>query len=355
MNTPNEMMTHLPESCSIPVMSIIHPLLLSGLVLVGLPVLIHLLMRQKPKRLPFPALRFLQQRVQANRRSLHLRRLLLLAVRMLVIALVCLALSRPLIRWAMASRLLGGGERPVAAVFLFDTSYSMEYNADGRSRLEAARECALKLLDELPAGSRAAVFDSAERGGEWQLSVAKARERIRNLQLRHANAPVNGQLRQAYRLLADIVQEQEGVQEEPARILLVFSDRTLACWGQRDASDLQPAAGIHTMFIDVGVDEPQDLGITNLELSPQPIGAGGKLEIRATIQATGSAGDAEVHCIVDEEPHRKSSMSISSQAWEKQQPKPSSLHAPRQAKGTTAWLRAFTAWRLDSRIVIPWR
>ena len=44
-------------------MSFVHPLLLGGLLLVGIPVLIHLIMQQKPKRLRFPALRFLQQRL----------------------------------------------------------------------------------------------------------------------------------------------------------------------------------------------------------------------------------------------------------------------------------------------------
>ena len=42
--------------------------LLGGLVLVGVPVLMHLLMRQKPRRLPFPAFRFLRQRSVVNRR-----------------------------------------------------------------------------------------------------------------------------------------------------------------------------------------------------------------------------------------------------------------------------------------------
>ena len=54
------------------------PILLTGAALVGLPVLLHLIMRQEPKRLPFPAFRFLKQQRQINQRKIRLRHLLLL-------------------------------------------------------------------------------------------------------------------------------------------------------------------------------------------------------------------------------------------------------------------------------------
>jgi hypothetical protein len=60
-------------------MSFVYPLLLGGLVLAGILILIHLIMQQKPKRLPFPAFRFLLQKHRTNQRKLRLRHLLLLA------------------------------------------------------------------------------------------------------------------------------------------------------------------------------------------------------------------------------------------------------------------------------------
>ena len=76
-------------------MSFIYPVLLGGLALAGIPVLLHLIMRQKPKHLLFPAFRFLLQKHRTNQRKLRLRHLLLLALRLLLIAGICLALSRP--------------------------------------------------------------------------------------------------------------------------------------------------------------------------------------------------------------------------------------------------------------------
>src|SRR5437660_4904953 len=165
-------------------MTFIFPLMLGGAILAGIPILLHLIMRQKPKRLLFPAFRFLLQRHRTNQRKLKLRQLLLLALRVLLIAALCLALARPKI---FSSRLGIGGERPVAAVLIFDTSLSMGYVAGGKDRLEAAKKRALELLDELPEGSKLAILDTAEPGAEWLPSVSFGRERIADLKLRPAN------------------------------------------------------------------------------------------------------------------------------------------------------------------------
>jgi len=211
----------------------VFPVLLGGLALVGIPVLIHLIMRQKPRTLPFPAFRFLVKRHRTNLRKLRLRHLLLLGLRILILAAICLALARP----RVLSEGLGlGGDRPLAAVLVFDTSYSMEYTiTGGQSRLDEAKKRGLELLDELPEGSRVAILDTAENistgKGDWLLSLPQARERISALRLRHVSAPVTARLESAYRLLSDLAhgKEDEAGAQLP-RFLCVLSDRTRACW-----------------------------------------------------------------------------------------------------------------------------
>src|SRR4051812_13754489 len=70
-------------------------ILIAGAALVGLPILLHLIMKQEPKKLPFPAMRFLKQKNKVNQRKMRLRHFLLLAMRMLVILLFALALFQP--------------------------------------------------------------------------------------------------------------------------------------------------------------------------------------------------------------------------------------------------------------------
>src|SRR5260370_41176933 len=106
----------------------IHPYLLFGLVLAGAPVVLHLIMRQKPKRLPFPAFRFLRQRYRVNQRKLNLQHLLLLLLRIAVICALCFALARPRL---FASRAFADSDRPASVLLLFDPSPGMEYPGGG--------------------------------------------------------------------------------------------------------------------------------------------------------------------------------------------------------------------------------
>ncbi|HMF19714.1 MAG TPA: VWA domain-containing protein, partial [Gemmataceae bacterium] len=214
-------------------MTFVFPVLLGGMVLVGIPVLIHLIMRQKPKILPFPAFRFLVQRSKKNLRKLRLRHLLLLLLRMLLLAAICLALARPKL---FQSGLSLSADRPVAAILLFDTSFSMGYKTgDGVTRLDEAKTRGLELLNELPEGSRVAILDTAEAvasRGEWHKSVHQARERIKELKLKPANASVSLRLQDAYRMFAALAQSTEDhppLRDLP-RFLCVFSDRTRASW-----------------------------------------------------------------------------------------------------------------------------
>src|ERR1700722_19263045 len=154
--------------------------LLGGLALLGIPIVLHFWMRQKPRRLPFPAFRFLRQRSVVNRRRMRLQHLLLLALRMLVLAALCFAIAQPrlFLPRAMANWFGLSSPRPAAAVFVFDVIYRMEYRVGGLSRLDDARQRALDLLHNLPAESQVAVLDTGadsaddEADEDWIPSTA---------------------------------------------------------------------------------------------------------------------------------------------------------------------------------------
>ncbi|MHC4878091.1 MAG: BatA domain-containing protein [Planctomycetota bacterium] len=76
-------------------MSLLNPALIYGLALAAVPIILHLMMRTKPKRVVFPALRLIQNRRRQNVRRIRLRHLWLLLLRTLVIAVIVAALLRP--------------------------------------------------------------------------------------------------------------------------------------------------------------------------------------------------------------------------------------------------------------------
>src|SRR5260370_40377964 len=111
-------------------MMLLHPWALGlGLAAVTLPVVIHWLTRPRPRRLPFSAIRFVQEVVRQRRARHRVRDALVLGLRSLAVLLLALAIARPLL-----------GDRPLvtpdesgraARVVLLGVSQSMGAAANG--------------------------------------------------------------------------------------------------------------------------------------------------------------------------------------------------------------------------------
>lgn len=120
-------------------MGFLHPLLLMGLAAVTVPVLIHLLLRQRPRPRPWAAMRWLLAAAQQASRRYKLTNLLLLLLRMLIVALIALAVSGPLLGG------FGGGER---LVIVLDRTASM--GARGADPGPLAKALAVLAQADLP-------------------------------------------------------------------------------------------------------------------------------------------------------------------------------------------------------------
>ena len=280
-------------------------ILLAGAALVGLPILLHLIMKQEPKRLPFPALRFLKQKQKTNQRKLRVRHFLLLALRMLLIALFCLTLYQPTL--ILSEGLNLAAEQPVDAVFVIDTSPSMGYRVGERSRLDDAKARAIALLDDLPANSRVAIIDPGDPDAvlpNWEPSLTSARERLEQLgETQAAAQPLTAGLAAAYRLLASPEEDPESPTARP-RLVAAFSDRTVASWEANRAADLTALQAALTktpalanLYVDVGIDAPANVAISSATVTPQQIPANQPVNITVTLQAIGTdVPSAAVQC-----------------------------------------------------------
>src|SRR5678815_5729042 len=102
-------------------MAFLNPLLLFGLAAVSVPIIIHILNRRKFQRVVWAAMRFVQISMQKNQRRIQWEDIILLAIRCLLVALLALALARPLLSWGAGAMGIGGSK--VTAVVLVDNSY----------------------------------------------------------------------------------------------------------------------------------------------------------------------------------------------------------------------------------------
>lgn len=143
-------------------MSFLQPLLLFGLPLIGLPILIHLINRWRHKSLPWGAMMFLLDARRMNRGMARLRFWLIMSMRMLAIAVLFLAMARPLTSGRLG---LAIGGRAETTLVLLDRSVSMEQQqlATARSKRTAALTQVADVLGTVGHGSRIVLIESTER------------------------------------------------------------------------------------------------------------------------------------------------------------------------------------------------
>src|SRR5580765_3925255 len=106
-------------------MSFLTPLFLLGLAGLAVPVIIHLIQRERKNVVQFPSLMFLQRIPYQSVQRRRIRNWPLLLLRLAALALIVAAFARPFFRRQPLAASAGGGAREV--VILIDNSYSMGY------------------------------------------------------------------------------------------------------------------------------------------------------------------------------------------------------------------------------------
>ncbi|HEY5133861.1 MAG TPA: BatA domain-containing protein, partial [Candidatus Krumholzibacteriaceae bacterium] len=142
-------------------MNFLNPVYLFALAAVAVPILIHIFSRRRVPEVPFSTIRFLNRSDRRSMMRINVRRLLLLFLRILAVALVALAFARPVVRGSLATLFPAGGSR--AACILLDRSYSMGVEGDGGVAFARAKARVSSILDNLDRGDAVSLvlFDTA--------------------------------------------------------------------------------------------------------------------------------------------------------------------------------------------------
>ena len=121
----------------------LNAVMLAGLGAAVLPLVLHLLSRSRYRTVDWGAMMFLQPRESRQRHSTRLKQVALLGTRMAAIALLAIALARPVLHGQWSTHAEQGR---VTAVIILDRSLSMTYEESGQPRFDAAKQAVLNIL-----------------------------------------------------------------------------------------------------------------------------------------------------------------------------------------------------------------
>jgi hypothetical protein len=300
-------------------MTFLNIILLGGLSAAGIPVLIHLLNRNRFKVVKWGAMHLLEAAFQPNQRRLQIEHWLLLLVRCLIPALLALCLARPVITGA--SQLFGAAKSSL--VLLLDNSYSMEFSGGGSANFSEARDDAANILANVGRGSDASLILMA--GGVAPLLPAptfdldQLQQLLKGVDSGFGTANVPEAMEMGAGTLAKM--------SNPYRELIVVSDFQRVSWSEAEGPARARLGALmkkqdpppRLTFIHAGADARDNVAVEALDFSRLVFGVGQQMQLRATIRNFGDRPYPElrVQFLVDGREQTVSQINLS--AHEQQQ------------------------------------
>lgn len=286
--------------------SLLHAGLAGGAALAVVPLILHLLMRQTPKHVIFPALRLIRERQKQSKKRLRVKNWLLLIARMALFALMALALARPTLHTETP---LGDQDVDTAIALVVDTSLSMEYTERGNDRLQEAKLRAADILKKATDRSEVFVIDSADAARPPAASPALALKRIEALSLRDANRKLNASVVQAYAAV--------GGSELPRKEIYILTDLAKSAWdfGSTAVADAAKRANptktaVNAYVLRLTPKEVIDVAVVAAEPASTVAIQGEPLEIKARVRSWGPKTTREAKLFLDKKPRDQRSLSL---------------------------------------------
>lgn len=262
------------------------PLFLLAVLAGAIPVVLHMINRQKVKDLPFPTLIFLRLSVEKTRRRRRIQDVLLMLLRLAVMVLLALGLARPAL--TSLSSLFAGGATSAVAIVL-DNSASMGMIDQDSRRFDTALRACEQILGELRDGDLIGLFipcgpvlpeqDKLERTRE------KATQILSQVKVSYEKANLGVKLLEARSLLAK--------SNAPNKQIYLISDMQSLSFDALKKLDELPkgAAGAEAAAGDGAPDTEQGLDIpiivVDVHRTPKPNAAVQNVSLETTVPVAG--------------------------------------------------------------------
>jgi len=261
----------------------INPALLAGLGLISIPIIIHLLQKNRVKEMEWAAMQFLLEIVEEQNKKIQLEDLILLLLRILFFTFLALAVARPIINFSSSGLLDAHGE----VVIMVDDSYSMGTVSGSETRFETAKKLTMKIIASQPKGYGVSVvkfnqYSSSIMGG-FSSDMEIIKEAVKKMRPGHLNSNIEGGFDYATSLFKNT---------EAKKSIFVISDFQESDWGNltdsfskklKSLTDAKTAV----FFIPVTDSEKENLAVESVSSNQAAVKVGQKATIIGVIRNFG--------------------------------------------------------------------
>ncbi|NJD09329.1 MAG: VWA domain-containing protein, partial [Gemmatimonadetes bacterium] len=258
-------------------MQFLAPLFLAAAAAVAIPVILHLIQREKREAIPFPSLMFLSRIPHKATRRRRLRDLPLLVLRVLALVLLAAAFARPLLRRDAGARVAASPAREL--VLLLDRSYSMRAG-DHWERAVAAARAEIARLGPADRMSIVAFDDGAGVAASSTADRAVLRAALDGLEPGWSGTRYDPALRLAGNLLAS--------SPLPRREVVLISDYQRA--GLGDGLETRLPAGVELRTVALTGGGAPNLAVAGVTFRREQFG--GQERVTATARIVNTSGEA---------------------------------------------------------------
>lgn len=272
-------------------------IMLTALAGVSVPVILHLLSRARYKTVDWGAMMFLLGTDRRQRRNSRIRQWLLLAMRMLLIALVAVALARPLLSKSLS---IGGGQ--VQTVLIVDRSASMSIKENDQVRMDAAKTAAIQILSRLRRGDEVTLLTAGDSSADGRptTDLQGLARTIADLQPARGYADMAAELAKA----ADVLDRSTSANRE----IYIVCDRQKVSWNGVNAAWsaawnkrlAQQTTRPRIFMVPVGGQETANLAVESFEVTNPPLLVNQPAEIEVRVRNFGSSPMGDVSLRVAE-------------------------------------------------------
>jgi len=273
------------------------PALLAALAAIAVPIVVHLVQRDRRRVVEFPSLMFLRKIPNQSVKRRAIRHWPLLLLRIAAFALIALAFARPFWQSAGAAAAAGAGRE---VIVLLDTSHSMAYGGVWARAQEAARQA----IGELGPGDRGTVAFFAS---DVEVGVRAASDRAALVAAIDRATPGAGATRYgpALRAAAGLLESSS----LPRREIVLISDFQKSGWDREQETQLPPGVALTT--VPVGEASTTNASIVGMAFARQETAGGERVTASARVVNRSAAAIEGREIVFDVDGHREDSRQVS--------------------------------------------